>query len=197
VGKQCEVRGGSDRRNCDSRAAYAPVHPCSQSSEVGECNTFSRCQERGNMTNAIQATDLPAPETLVVSLNSNSGVTMACEECGKPFAPETPRQRFCGNACRQSAHRKSPAHSIYLAQQKQRRLARRNRRCAEMNRDKSLSTLSVYSGPSVNVLPLRLMSLYIRRCKVCDVILERPRVRFCDACKESKRRAEVGGQSVQ
>ena len=149
------------------------------------------------MTDAIQVTDLLVPETLGVSPDSNSGVTIPCEECAKPFAPATPRQRFCGNACRQSAHRKSPAHLVYLDQQKQRRLARRNRRFAEMNRDRSLSVLSVYSGSSVSVLPLRLMSLYIRRCKVCDVILKTPRVRFCDACKKSKRRAEVGGRSVR
>jgi hypothetical protein len=149
------------------------------------------------MTNVNQATDLLASETLGLSPNSSSSVTILCEECGKPFARATPRQRFCGNACRQSAHRKSPAHLVYLDEQKQRRLARRNRRFAEMNRDKSLSTLSVYSGPSVNVLPLRLMWLHIRRCKICDVSLKNPRVRFCDACKKSKRRAEVGGQSVR
>lgn len=62
---------------------------------------------------------------------------------------------------------------------------RRNRRFAEMNRDKSLSTLSVYSGPSVNVLRLGMMSLCTRRCKICDVILHKPRVRLCDVCKES------------
>ena len=149
------------------------------------------------MTDVSQAADLLAPETLGVSPDSNSSVTIPCEECGKPFGPVTPRKRFCGNACRQSAHRKSPAHVVYLQQQKQRRLARRNRRFAEMNRDKSLSTLSVYSGPSVNVLPLGLMSLNIRRCEMCNVILKRPRVRLCDACKESNRRAGVGGQSVR
>ena len=137
------------------------------------------------MNDVTQATELLAPETLEVSPDSNSGVTIPCEECGKPFALATPRQRFCGNACRQSAHRKSPAHLAYLDQQKQRRLARRNRRFAEMNRDRSLSALSVYSGPSVNVLPLGLMWLHIRRCKVCDVILHKPRVRLCDVCKES------------
>ena len=137
------------------------------------------------MTDVSQANDLLATETLGVSTDSNSGVTIPCEECGKPFARATPRQRFCGNACRQSAHRKSPTHLIYLDQQKQRRLARRNRRFAEMNRDKSLSVLSVYSGPAVNVLPLRLMSLYARRCKICHVILHKPRVRLCDVCKES------------
>ena len=149
------------------------------------------------MNDVAEGQGLLAPETLGVSTARHSGVTIPCEECGKPFAPATPRQRFCGNACRQSAHRKSPAHLVYLNQQKQRRLARRNRRFAEMNRDRSLSVLSVYSGPSVNVLPLRLMSLNIRRCKMCDVILRKPRVRLCDACKESKGRDEAGGQSVQ
>jgi hypothetical protein len=149
------------------------------------------------MTDVIQTTKLLALEILGVSPDSNSGVTIPCEECDKPFGPVTPRQRFCGNVCRQSAHRKSPAHLVYLDQQKQRRLARRNRRFAETNRDKSLSTLSVYSGPSVNILPLGLMSLNIRRCQKCSVILKRPRVRLCDACKESKCRAEVGGQSVR
>jgi hypothetical protein len=149
------------------------------------------------MNDVTQATELLSPKTLRVSPDSNSGVTIPCEECGKPFVPATPRQRFCGNACRQAAHRKSPAHLVYLDQQKQRRLARRNRRFAEMNRDKSLSTLSIYSGPSVDVLPLRLTWLHIRRCKVCNVILKNPRVRLSDACKKSKRRAEVGGQSVQ
>lgn len=146
---------------------------------------------------AIQTSDLLALETLGVSPDLNSGVTITCEECAKPFTPATPRQRFCGNACRQSAHRKSPTHLIYLDQQKQRRLARRNRRFAGMNRDKYLSTLSVYSGPSVIVLPLGLMSLYTRRCKICDVILKTPRMQLCDACKESKRRVEAGGQSVR
>jgi hypothetical protein len=149
------------------------------------------------MNDIAQEMKLLAPETLGVSPDSNSGVTIPCEECGNQFAPESPRQRFCGNACRQSAHRKSPAHLVYLDQQKQRRLARRNRRFAEMNRDKSLSTLSIYSGPSVNVLPLGLMWLHFRRCEICDVILKTPRVRLCDACKESKRRAEVGGESVR
>jgi hypothetical protein len=149
------------------------------------------------MNDVTQATEILALKTLGVSPDSNSGVTIPCEECGKTFIPATRRQRFCGNACRQSAHRKSPAHQVYLDQQKQRRLARRNRRFAEMNRDKSLSTLSVYSGPSVNVLPLRLMSLHVRRCKACDVILHKSRVRLCDVCEESKRRAEVGGESVR
>lgn len=148
------------------------------------------------MTDVIVATDLLVPPTLGVSPDPNSGVTKACEECGKAFSPATPRQRFCGNACRQAAHRKSPAHRHHLDQQKQRRLARRNQRFTQMNRDRSLSALALYSGPSVNVLPLGLMSLYIRRCEMCDVILHKPRVRFCDACK-SKRRAEVGGQSVR
>jgi hypothetical protein len=139
------------------------------------------------MNVVTQTAELLALETFGVSLHHNSGVTIPCEECGKAFAPKKPRQRFCVNACRQSAHRRSPAHIAYLDTQKQRRLARRNRRFAEMNRDKSLSALSVYGGPPVNVLPLGLMSLHIRRCNLCDVILNEPRVRRCYACKESSR----------
>jgi hypothetical protein len=138
------------------------------------------------MTDITQAMDWLGVQTIEVSSDSNSGVTKHCEECGMGFTPVTTRQRYCGNACRQAAHRKSPAHRHYLDSQKQRRLARRNRRFAEMNRDKSLSALSVYSGPSVNVLPLRLMSLHIRRCEVCHVILKKSRVRLCDACKQAQ-----------
>jgi len=136
------------------------------------------------MTDVIRSTDLLASETLAVSVDPLSGVTISCEECGKTFAPATPRHRFCENACRQSAHRKSPAHRAYLDTQKERRLARRNRRFAEMNRDRSLSTLSIYSGSLVNVLPLRLMPLHVRR-KMCDVILNECRVPLCEACTKS------------
>jgi len=149
------------------------------------------------MSNVVQTTDLLAPETLGVSTHPNPGVKIPCEEYGKSFAPETLRQQFCWNACRQSTHRKSRAHIAYLGQQKQRRLARRNRRFAEMSRDKSLSTLSVYSGPSLSVLPLRLMSLHVRNCKICNVILETSRVQLRAACKDSKQRTDVGGQSVR
>ena len=148
------------------------------------------------MTDFTQA-NRPEAKPLEVSSDHISGVTIRCEECGEAFVPATPRQRFCGNACRQSAHRKSPTHLVYLDLQKQRRLARRNRRFAQMNRDRSVSILSIYSGPSVNVLPLGLMSLNLRRCVMCNVILKRPRVRLCDACKESKRGAAVGGQIVR
>src|ERR1700689_3803723 len=111
------------------------------------------------MTDVTQATDLLASETLGVSPDSNSGVTKPCEECGKPFAPTTPRQRFCGNACRQSAHRKSPAHRDFLDRQKARRISRRNGWFARRNRDTSISRISaVYSGPSVEGVP-RLGSL--------------------------------------
>lgn len=111
------------------------------------------------MTDVIQATDSLAPETLEVSPDPHSGVTKPCEDCGKAFTPATTRQRFCGNACRQAAHRKSPAHRDYLDRQKLRRIARRNGWFARRNRDKSISPISaVYSGPSVDSVP-RLGSL--------------------------------------
>ena len=106
------------------------------------------------MTDVIQATDLLANETLGVSIDPHSGVTKPCEECGRAFTAATPRQRFCGDACRQSAHRKSPAHRSYLDRQKARRIARRNGWFARRNRDRSISRISsVYSGPSVDTVP--------------------------------------------
>jgi hypothetical protein len=111
------------------------------------------------MNYVTQTTEPLAHETLGVSPDSNSGVTTSCEECGKPFVPATPRQRFCGNACRQTAHRKSPAHRDYLDRQKLRRISRRNGWFARRNRDRSISPISaVYSGPSVDSVP-RLGSL--------------------------------------
>jgi hypothetical protein len=111
------------------------------------------------MTDGIQTTGLLAPETLGVSTDTHSGVTKPCEECGKAFTPASSRQRFCGNACQQSAHRKSPAHRDYLDRQKLRKIARRNDWFARRNRDRSISRISaVYSGPSLDSVP-RLGSL--------------------------------------
>jgi len=108
------------------------------------------------MTDVIQATDSLAPETVGVSIDPHSGVTKPCEECAKPFTPATPRQRFCGNACRQAAHRKSPAHRNYLDKQKQRRLLRRNNRTRLLYRDKAINNgLGELSGPAPSsILPL-------------------------------------------
>ena len=106
------------------------------------------------MTDVIQSTVLL--ETVVVSVDPLSGVTKACVECGKAFTPATPGQRFCGNACRQTAHRKSPAHRNYLNKQKQRRLHRRNNRTRLLYRDKSINGgLGSLSGPTPSsILPL-------------------------------------------
>lgn len=108
------------------------------------------------MTDVIQASDLLAPEILGVSLEPDSGVTKACQGCGEPFAPATPRQRFCGDACRQAAHRKSPAHRNYLDKQKQRRLLRRNNRTRLLYRDKAINNrLGSLSGPTPSsIMPL-------------------------------------------
>jgi hypothetical protein len=56
-----------------------------------------------------------------------------------------------------------------------------------MNRERPRSSLSIYSGSSVNVSPIELMSLHIRRCKICDVILNEPRIRLREECNKSNR----------
>jgi len=120
------------------------------------------------MTDLIQAADLLAVKMLGVSPDSNFGVTIPCEACGVPFRPSRSRQRFCGNGCRQSAHRKSPAHRNYLDRQKARRIARRNGWFARRNRDRSISRISsVYSGPSVDTVP-RLGSLPLPKIPKSD-----------------------------
>jgi len=108
------------------------------------------------MIDAIQTTDLLAPETVGVSTDPHSGVTKPCEECGEAFTPATTRQRFCGNACRQAAHRKSSTHRNYLDKQKQRRLLRRNNRTRLLYRDKAFNNgLGSMSGPTPSsILPL-------------------------------------------
>jgi hypothetical protein len=108
------------------------------------------------MNDVTQAVELLAPETLGVFPDSDSAVTKPCEECGKPFTPTTPRQRFCGNACRQAAHRKSPAHRNYLDKQKERRLLRRNNWTRLRHRDMAINNrLGVLSGPMPSsILPL-------------------------------------------
>lgn len=122
------------------------------------------------MNDVTQATELLARETLGVSPDSNSSVTIPCEECGKAFTPASSRQRFCENACRQAAHRKSPAHRDYLDRQKARRLARRNGWFARRNRDRSISRISaVYSGPSVDSVP-RLGSLRLPEIPESDCV---------------------------
>lgn len=113
------------------------------------------------MNDVTPPVELLAPETLGVSPDSNSGVTMPCEECNEPFTPTSSRQRFCGNACRQTAHRKSPAHRNYLDKQKRRRLLRRNDRTILLFRDKSINNgLGSLSGPTPSsILPLNAYDL--------------------------------------
>ena len=108
------------------------------------------------MTDVTQATDEVGSESLGVSMGSDSGVTKGCEECGMGLTPATRRQRYCGNACRQAAHRKSSTHRGYLDKQKQRRLLRRNIRTRLLYRDKAINNgLGSMSGPTpTSILPL-------------------------------------------
>ena len=108
------------------------------------------------MNDANRATDQSGKQALEVSTNPDSGVTKPCEECGKAFVSATSRQRFCGGACRQAVHRRSPAHRKYLDKQKQRRLLRRNNRTRLLCRDMAINNgLGSYGGPTPSsILPL-------------------------------------------
>lgn len=103
----------------------------------------------------ITAAELLGTKTVGVSTSPDSGVTKPCQECGAAFMPSVPRQRFCGNGCRQAGHRKSPAHREYLDKQQQRRLLRRNNRTRRLCRDKAINSSGVLSGPApTSILPL-------------------------------------------
>lgn len=87
-----------------------------------------------------------AQGSVQVCPQAKSGVTQACSNCGAQFEPVTSRQRFCGDACRQAAHRKSPAHRAFLDKQIKRRAKRRLDHYRERNRSRSLGPHG-YSGP--------------------------------------------------
>lgn len=101
-------------------------------------------------------------QTLEVYSSSKNGVTISkqCAECGKDFSANHGKQQFCGDPCRQSAHRKSPAHRRYLDKQIRRRLLRRNTRTALLVRDKGFNDFGVLSGPApTSILPIGMMTL--------------------------------------
>jgi hypothetical protein len=54
-----------------------------------------------------------------VCLGLATSVTLFCARCEQPFTPTNARQRFCTGACRQAAHRESPAHQALLARKRQ------------------------------------------------------------------------------
>jgi|SRR6516164_4043409 hypothetical protein len=87
----------------------------------------------------------------VVSSNAELSVTNACEQCGATFERDR-RKRFCSNACRQAAYRKSAAYTGTLAKKKEQRLRRRNAYFKRRYRFKTLF-LGCHSGPIATDVP--------------------------------------------
>ena len=75
-----------------------------------------------------------------------------CAECGV-----TPIRRkgakFCSNACRQAAYRKSPAHARALKRLADARTLRRKTWEQRRQRDKALGVFRGYGGPEVSGVP--------------------------------------------
>lgn len=68
--------------------------------------------------------------------------------CGKPA-----RRKFCSNACRQAAYRKSTAHTDNLKRLCDGRKARRIDYYQRRNRSRALSPVRGYSGPVADGVP--------------------------------------------
>jgi hypothetical protein len=104
---------------------------------------------------AIATTDV------VVCLPVKDSVTL-CANCGAPFAPQRHTARFCSEACRQAAHRKSPAHAAYLRKLRDARATRKKAFYQRKTRDKALGTFRGYGGPIVPGMPSRVTMLKLQ-----------------------------------
>jgi hypothetical protein len=105
-------------------------------------------------TNAI-------PVQAVVCLPAKDSVTL-CVSCGAPFVPQRRTARFCSEACRQAAHRKSSAHAEYLHKLRAARATRKKIFYHRKTRDKALGTFRGYGGPTVPGVPLRVTMLKLQ-----------------------------------
>jgi hypothetical protein len=85
---------------------------------------------------------------LPVRPNGNPSVTI-CVACGANPA----RRKFCSNACRQSAYRKSAAHTACLKRDKDWRSSRRRAWQATRVRNCAINPLVQFSGPSNDSVP--------------------------------------------
>lgn len=85
--------------------------------------------------------------TLGVSLPEKHSVTL-CENCGVNPA----RSKFCSGACRQAAHRRSPAYAAHLLTLKLRRKKRRENHYRDKYGARSLGP-NGWSGPVASWVP--------------------------------------------
>jgi CDGSH-type Zn-finger protein len=81
-----------------------------------------------------------------VSQHAEHSVTLC--PCGKPA-----KKKFCCGACRQKAHRNSPAHTDNLNRLRNARRARRADYYQRRNRSRALATVRGYSGPVADGVP--------------------------------------------
>jgi hypothetical protein len=72
-----------------------------------------------------------------------------CTQCGIRPA----KRKFCGDACRQAAYRKSAAHTACLARDRNWRRARKLAHGMLRNRDRYIGSLPVISGPGNDAVP--------------------------------------------
>lgn len=101
---------------------------------------MSFCFHRGGSA-LIPDSVTPNPQSMIRAQNLRM-----CDEC--LLNPAKPKGRFCGNACRQAAYRKSPAHRANLDKQIVRRAVRRKDWEDLCNRHKHLTFDGLRGGPS-------------------------------------------------
>jgi hypothetical protein len=96
-----------------------------------------------------------------VCLHAKDSVTL-CANCGAPFVPQRRTARFCSEACRQAAHRKSPVHAAHLRKLRDARATRKKSFYQRKARDKALGTIRGYGGPAVPGVPPRVTMLKLQ-----------------------------------
>lgn len=111
-----------------------------------------------------------------VCLDAKDSVTL-CANCGAPFVPQRRTARFCSEACRQAAHRKSSAHAAYLHKLRAARATRKKLFYQRKTRDKALGSFRCYGGPAVPGVPprvsmLKLQNYYPENMKMTTTIQE-------------------------
>lgn len=89
-----------------------------------------------------------------VRLYEDYGVTVSVKKCKNADCNDYAigRATYCTNACRQAAHRSSPAYKACLKKQRDRRLRRKNAHYERKYRFRSLGVLG-WSGPLATDVP--------------------------------------------
>ena len=91
---------------------------------------------------------------------------VVCHRSGCSVTLTNPRSRYCSAACRQAAHRQSPAHATYLATLRIARRLRRETHASLKRRDTSLHQYRGHGGPRPAGLAARFGDLNLQPFKV-------------------------------